>query len=522
MSEYELGLLRQRSLEARNAKAQRGELRCGLPPGLVWSEGKIERDPDDRIVKAIELVFKKFFELASVRQTWLWFCDHDISLPVVTRGEQGLAIGWKAPSYHNVLTLLRNPMYAGAYAFGRTGQRTSVVDGRARRTNGHRKPMDQWSVLIRDHHAGYISWDDFTRFQAMIDDNAHMKKRTARKAGRGGRALLAGMMRCARCGYMMRVFYSSKASQSYRYICRSKLFSDRGGKCVGVGGVRVDRAVAEQILQALTPRAIDAAAEAARQLLRQSEDARGAVARELDEARYEARLAARRYEAVDPDKRLVASELEARWEVALQRVADLEQRLVGIDKPSRGQDGPDLEVLRSLAIRLPAVWNAPTADAKLKQRIARILIKEVLADIDEERCETVVVIHWAGGRHTEIRVQRNRGSVQPRHEPNAVEVVQRMAGRFTDGEIALTLNRARRGETKDPAWSELRIRQLRERLGLPECEASSPRAETVTRDEAAERLGICVGSVARLIKQGILPAEQIVPVRAMADPASCT
>jgi DNA invertase Pin-like site-specific DNA recombinase len=512
MSEYELGLLRQRSLESRNAKAKRGELRCGLPPGFVWvGSAKIEKDPDARIVEALELVFKQFFERGSVRQTWLWFRAQELSLPVMLRTGEGMQVGWKVPAYHNLLGTLTNPMYAGAYAFGRTEQRTHVVDGRARQTSGHRRTMADWSVLIRDHHDGYITWEEFLRNQATIADNAHMKKRTVRKSGRGGRALLSGMVRCARCGYMMRVFYGAKAGNAHRYICRSADLTQPDQRCVGVGGVRVDRAVALQILEALAPEAIQAAEEAAHRFEQQRDDARLAIERELEEARYDARLAARRYEAVDPDKRLVAQQLEGRWEAALQRVGQLERRLDELSIPSDPQ-APDAAHLRELSTRLPEVWNASSADMSLKQRIARILIKEVICDVDDQRGEAIIVIHWAGGRHTEVRVPRNRPPSKKAHEPNAVEVVQVMAGRFPDREIANTLNRARRGKRPvDGTWTELRIRELRARLDLPVFDESAPRVPVVSRDEAAARLGICVGSIRQLIDRGVLPAEQVVP-----------
>jgi DNA invertase Pin-like site-specific DNA recombinase len=157
MSEYELSLLRQRGLAARDSKAKRGELRFALPPGFCWDElGRIEFDADERVVGVIRLVFQKFRELGSVRQVMLWARDANIQLPVFRQGPHRNRIGWKPPAYHNVLMVLRNPLYAGAYAFGRTGIRTEVVDGRARKSNGQRKPMERWSVLLRDHHAGYI------------------------------------------------------------------------------------------------------------------------------------------------------------------------------------------------------------------------------------------------------------------------------------------------------------------------------------------------------------------------------
>ena len=509
MSEYELGLLRQRSLEARNSKAARGELRFRLAAGYVWADGGIVKDPDARVSDAISMTFKKYAEFGSARQAWLWYKLEEVELPVLSR--HGSRLLWRVPAYHNLLTLLRNPLYAGAYAFGRTGMRTTVRDGRARRSHGHKKPMDDWSVLLRDNHEGYIAWEQFLGHQAMLNDNAHMKKRAQRKAGRGGRALLTGMVRCARCGFMMRVTYSSKAATSHRYYCRSRDFKDPDQSCIGVGGVTMDRAVAARMVEALSPEAIDAAELAVLQAKERAEDTLNATRRELEEAQYEARLAARRYEAVDPDKRLVARELEARWETSLQRVALLEARLES-RSGHKAEFLPDISQLRTLAKRLPEVWNAPTTDMKLKQRIAQILIREVVLDIDVDACESVAMVHWTGGQHTEVRVRRRRGLKVVKPALNADDVMRKMAERYSDGEIALTLNRARRGvRTPGSTWSQLRVRQLRESLGLPQHDPAAPRPATISRDEAAIRLGICVGSVKRLIDDGILPAEQVAP-----------
>lgn len=511
MSEYELGLLRQRSLEARNAKAARGELRFRLAAGYIWADGRVVKDPDARVCEAISLAFAKYAELGSARQTWLWYRMKELEFPVLARRGRASEIQWSIPRYHNLLTFLRNPLYAGAYAFGRTGQRTTVKDGRARRTNGHKKPMGEWRVLLRDNHESYISWEQFLRHQALLSDNAHMKQRAQRKAGRGGRALLTGLVRCGRCGFMMRVTYSSRATGSHRYFCRSKDFSDPDRACVGIGGVSMDRAIAAHMVEALSPDAIDAAELAVSQAAERADDLRNALRLELEEARYDARLAARRYEAVDPDKRLVARELEARWETALQRIAELEEKLAS-HSPVQADPLPDIAQLRTLARRLPEVWNAPNADMKLKQRIAQILIKEVVFDIDDEACESVALVHWTGGRHTEVRVRRRRAPPKPKAALDPHDVVRRMAGRYLDGEIALTLNRARRGaRTPEGTWSELRVRELRELLKLPACDPANPRPATVSRDQASTRLGISVGSVKLLIDEGILPADQVAP-----------
>jgi DNA invertase Pin-like site-specific DNA recombinase len=190
MSEYELNLMRQRGLAARDSKAKRGEFRFMLPPGFCWSEaGKIEVDPDDHVADTIRLVFAKFRELGSARQVFLWLRSADLKMPVILRNVDVYKLIWKAPAYHSVMQILHNPLYAGAYAYGRRAQRTRIVDGRARKVSGFDKPMEDWSVLLQDHHLGYISWQEYEADQKLLLENAHMKKNCARKSARGGRAL---------------------------------------------------------------------------------------------------------------------------------------------------------------------------------------------------------------------------------------------------------------------------------------------------------------------------------------------
>jgi len=250
MSEYELSLLQQRSQAARESKAERGELRFALPPGYCWDESsRIEKDPDARIVAAVELVFRKFRELGSARQVMLWANEEGVQLPVYRQGRgAGRAMEWKPPAYHTVLKMLQHPIYAGAYVFGRRGNRTLIEGDRARKTEGHLKEQAQWRVLLRDNHPGYISWEEFEEHQRMLKENAHMQKRTSRKSGRGGKALLSGIVRCGRCGRMMRVTYSSGSSTGHRYHCRGEVDQRAGKPCIGIGGLRVDRAVARQLI----------------------------------------------------------------------------------------------------------------------------------------------------------------------------------------------------------------------------------------------------------------------------------
>jgi excisionase family DNA binding protein len=467
------------------------------------------------------MVFRNFRELGSARQVLLWAVQAELQLPVMRQSQLGARIEWQSPAYHTVLEILQHPVYAGAYVFGRTSNRTRIIEGRAKKTTGHKKPMPEWSVLIRDHHPCYISWEEFEQNQRMINENAHMQKRADRKSARGGRALLAGLVRCGRCGRMMRVFYGSRAGHAHRYQCRGNVDTAGGKICIGAGGMRVDRAVAGQILEAVSAHAIEAAMIAAERCRMADDDVRLALAKELEAARYEASLAARRYELVDPAKRLVARELEGRWNTALERVDQLEHRIRDRETEARRRPQIDREALLALAHDLPSAWNSPSADARTKQRLTRILIQEVVIDDDSKANQIVLVIHWTGGRHTEVRVAKVRTGRYPDDRyPSPVEVMRTLGGHWPDRELAVTMNRMRCKSSDGKSWTVVRVRELRERLGVTAFDPASIKIETITVDEAAHRLNICIGSVKRLIREGVLPATQLMPSAPWQIPAS--
>ena len=511
MSEYELSLLRQRGLAARDAKAGRGELRFTLPPGFCWSEDdRIEMDPDERVQQAIRLIFAKFRELGSGRQVFLWLRTTDIRLPVVQRNGALRKITWRKPAYHSVMQVLHSPIYAGAYAFGRTANRTRMVDGRARKTSGHHRAMQDWSVLIKDNHEGYIDWGAFEENLRMLGENAHMQRRAARKSGRGGRALLTGMARCGRCGRMMRVFYKTHYDQSHRYQCRGDDGHVGAGLCIGVGGVGVDATISGQLLEAVSGQAVQAALLAADQAAKARQAIGSAGEKELEAARYDAGLADRRYEHVDPAKRHVARALEARWNAALERVAEIEQKLRRLEAEIGTKPRVDTATLMRLAQDLPLVWNATGTDARAKQRLVRLLIEEVVIDLDEQRNEAVLVVHWIGGRHTEVRMARRKTGRYPAdRRPAANEVLHKLGGHWPDRELAVTLNRMRCRTDDGETWTTVRVAALREKLGIPPYDPDAEVPKTVSVDAAAKRLGICVGSVHKLIRSGALPATQL-------------
>lgn len=307
--------------------------------------------------------------------------------------------------YHTILAILTNPVFAGAYAFGKTESRTAVVDGRARKTVGHRKPVEEWGVLIKDHHPSYIMWEQFERNQKTLRENNFMRTGSSRKAGRGGHGLLTGLLRCRRCGRMLYTYYTGRGDL-VRYACRGMRIVHGGASCISFGGPKPEQRVIAEILRAVEGSAVQAALQAAERATSQQQVRVQALSLELEQARYQARLAERRYESADPENRLVTGELEARWNAALTHVAELETAFHAVESETKPTPTPDQESLMRLAADLQSVWKAPGTDLRLKQRIIRTVIEEIVVDIDQPANQVMMLIHWSGGRHTELRITK--------------------------------------------------------------------------------------------------------------------
>ena len=258
-------------------------------------------------------MFRKFAEFESVRQVHLWLRQEGVRLPSVEANGDGRRVVWKLPVYKTVHRLLTNPIYGGAYAFGRTGSRVTVENGRKRVRRGLAREREQWDVLIVDHHEGYVSWAEYERNQRVIADNASRQGLLTRGAVRRGDALLAGLLRCGHCGRRIHVAYSGTKGECVRYSCRGAHLNHGTGWCIAFGGVRVDAAVATEVLRLLNPLGIEAALKAVAMREQQHTDRRHHAKLALTQARYEADLARRQYDAIDPANRLVAAELERRW-----------------------------------------------------------------------------------------------------------------------------------------------------------------------------------------------------------------
>lgn len=510
MSEYELDLLRQRSLEARRQMAARGELVVLAPVGYLKTPNqKLEKDPDRRVQKLIALVFEKFLELSTVRQTLMWFIEQSLELPARRTGVLGWETFWKRPSYQTVLAILHNPTYAGAYAYGKTYARAHVREGALVAARA-RKQRGEWSVLLRDRHEGYISWETFERIQTMIDRNSQGWKLPGTGAPKRGAALLAGLLRCRRCGRVLMVHYTGVEHNVLRYHCRRGQLDQGEPRCINFGGSRVDEIVAREVLRVVEPAAVEAAICAATEMRGKQESVVEALRLELRAAEYEAGRARKQYDGVDPENRLVADELEHRWNRALVMLDEVKNRLQQEEERLRAKRPPAArEQLGDVAEDLVRAWHSPESDVRLKKRLIRTVIEEIVVDVDNDVHEVVLVIHWKGGVHSELRMRRRRTGENRQHtNKDIVEAVRLLTRVCTDEIIANALNRNGLPTGKGNRWTKERVAALRSHHNISKYTLDHQRNDGWMKlGEASTYLGVNAKSLRRAVEQGVLQAE---------------
>jgi len=509
ISEMELASFRQRAQAAIDQKAKRGELFKRVPVGYVRTDNdRVEKDPDERVRAAIDLVFRKFVELASVRGVYVWLRAQAIKLPAIVGAGSAQQLVWKAARYHALLSLLHNPMYAGAYVYGRTKTTARIEQGRKRVVRTKRARSEDWTVLLIDHHAGYIGWEDWQRNQAVIANNANAMADVVQGSVRRGGALLSGLLRCGHCGAKLVAQYPS--SGVIRYQCNSRILDPDLPCCVMFGGLRADRMVAEQALQCLSPQAIQAAVQALGSL-RSADDERIEQRRlALEHARYEASRARRQYDAVDPDNRLVAAELERRWNEALRAQTRLEEEMAALERqrPQPIGTATQREIL-ALAEDLPRLWDHPRSLPEFKKRILRTVLKEII--VRSEGDTVHFVLHWQGGDHTELRMQKTR-TAQHRYvnDADTIALIRSLARLQPDSMIASILNRMGRRTPHGQGWSAARVCATRGNHSIPVYRQGEGQARgELTVAEAATAIGVTPTTVLRLIRSKRLPATQI-------------
>src|SRR6201988_424284 len=442
------------------SKARRGELFKRLPVGYTRDlTGKIVLHPDQRICEAIRLVFVKFRERWSIRQTFQWFRDHDIELPA--NPIPGTKLVWKVPTQSLVRDILSNPFYAGAYVWGRRPVTTLLVNGRLEKRQSATRRAEECRVFIPHHHEGYIDWATYEENQRMTRRNSvNWQGDESMAAIRAGQGLLVGLLRCGHCGRKLHVRYWGGRGTHARYLCKGD-YDDGGQYCIGFGGSSVDRCVGQELLKAIAPLGLEASLRALEELSAGGTAQRAALSRKLEQLVYEARKAFEQYDAVDARNRLAASALERRWNGKLEESEAFKQRLTSLDAQRHSLSTEEEERIRSMGGRFAEVWQNGHSPPTIKKMIFRTAIEEIIVRTDQDKKNLELVIHWKGGAHTQLPMQRPRSGAETATPMEALEIIRRMAVRYGDDQIASVLNRRGYSTGKGKRWNQTRVATAR-------------------------------------------------------------
>jgi excisionase family DNA binding protein len=512
MSEAELHLIRARLDGGLRNKAERGELRLALPVGLDRDdEGRTVLSPDEQVRAAIEHVFVLWRRLGSARQVVAELVAEGQKLPRRTVGER--RIRWARPSYGAVHDFLTNPAYAGAFVFGRKRQEKRLgPDGRVIVKTVEVAP-EQWPVCLPEHHPGYVCWQEYLATRERLRANVRPRGEGG-GAAREGAALLQGLLRCGRCGRRMQVAYSGANGRVPRYQCvRGRDLHGTGRACQGLGGLRLDKAVAAAFLEAVSPAGVAAAAGAVGELEAEHEARLAQQRLALERAEYEAARAKRQYDACEPEHRLVARTLERAYEEALAEAERERGKLTALEQARPAPlSEQERRVLTRLGRDLPRLWTAPTTSGRDRKELLRTLIREVVVTVERAEARAVAEILWEGGARSELGVRLNQSGFLPHATPEeVVTLVGRLATHHSDREIAIVLNKQGRKTGRGLPFTERRVKHVRQRHGIPAAPAPDPTSEIVTIHQAAHELGVSTATIRRWLAAGLLPAEQTTP-----------
>jgi DNA invertase Pin-like site-specific DNA recombinase len=514
MAEAELHVLRARLNGGIRNKAARGELRRGLPVGFEWGEGdgEVRFDPDQAVIGAIRCAFEKFNEFGSVRRVWLYFRSEGLQFP--SRRTPRSKTRWTIPTYPAIHSVLTNPAYGGAYVHGKSRQETYVDERGKLRKRVRRLPQSEWEVLIPEHHEGYIDWKTYQMNQERIGKNTRPGPHNS-GAVREGTALLQGLATCGRCGRRLRVYYQGKRGTPGYYCASSHIVNGRGEFCLRVGGLRIDKAIAEVFLEAVTPAGTEAALLAEQRFEEEYQRTIQQWQRQVERAEYEAQKAERRYQSVEPENRLVARTLEAEWE---QRLSDLAR--VRAELAQREKERPESltdeqrERLRTLGTDLKRVWEAPTTSDRDRKELLNLLLEEVNTRLDRsaKRNSVHLTLRWQGGAISELDVALpNPHQPTIKTDETTIDLMRRLACHYDDAMIAGILNRQGRRTAMGERFTANRVGSLRRYRRIARYQQSEDKreGELVTVTKAAEIIGIAPSTVHRWLAAGFIAGEQV-------------
>jgi len=517
MSEAELHTLRARLDGGIRNKAARGELRRGLPTGMVWgeAEGEVRLHPDEAVVSALRAVFARFSEFGTARRVWLWFRAENLSFPLQLNYSAPEAIRWVAPTYIAIYNVLTNPVYAGAYCYGKSRKERYVDEHGVLKTRLRRLPQSQWSVLIRDHHEGYIDWATYEANQMRLATNTKPRPHEAGGAVREGTALLQGLATCGHCSRKLRTHYRG-TNQTPGYHCSNKgIENSRGVYCLNVGGLQIDAAVTEAFLHAVEPAGLEAAVRAAERLEADHDAALAQWRLSVERTQYEAQRAERRYRSVDPENRLVARGLEAQWEKQLYELEQAQQELARREQlRPRTLSAQERHNLLALGQDLQRVWEAPGLAVRDRKQLLRTLLEEVSITVNRTQYRAHLKLRWRGGKLTEcdVALPRSRPATI-RTAEDTLALVRRLAQHYPDATIAGILNAQGRLSAQGLRFNQNLVGNLRRHWKIPcfEPPAERPEGELLSIRQAARVLGTAPSTLHRWVNAGFIAGEHPTP-----------
>lgn len=513
MSQAELHLIRSRLLGGKRNKAKKGELRFPLPVGYCYDDfGNTVFDPDEQVREVMGLFFQTFAEKRSAYGVTRYFGEHQIDFP--RRAYGGAWNGkllWGKLTYGRTLTLLKNPSYAGAYVYGRYKVEKSLAADGTFTSNLKLQPRDQWEVVIEDHHPPYISWQTYLQNQAILHNNQTNGDGTGvTSAAREGKALLHGLLICSQCGRRLSVRYTGHGGLWPQYECNwRKKEGLTGRSCLNTRADIVDNAIVPLILEALEPQQLELALMSVDKLKAHYAKLDKQWELTLQRAEYEAQMAERRFEEVDPANRLVAATLEKRWEQALLKVQQTQEARLQHhqNQPLNLMSATDQADLLRLAHNLPQLWQADTTQHKQKKQLLRLLIEDVTVERVEPLRQLRLHIRWQGGKHESLTVPIPlKQSDRVRYPDDIIDQVRDLAQTLHDKKIADALNQLNLKSSSGRPFTVSMIKWLRYKHRIPACPTHRPGEWTVK--QVAQRYDVSIHVVYYWIETGILPAQK--------------
>ncbi len=515
MSEAELHVLRARLEGGIRNKAARGELRRGLPIGFVWGEndGEIRMHPNAAVISALHAVFARFAEFGSARRVWLWFRSEGLSFPLQLN--QLAQIQWVAPTYTAIHNILTNPVYAGAYCYGKSRQERYVDAQGILKTRVRHLPQSEWAVLIREHHEGFIDWATYEANQVRMSANTKPIPHQASGAAREGTALLQGLATCGHCGRRLRTHYRG-TNLTPGYHCANKgIVNGRGVYCLNIGGVQIDAMVTQTFLRAIDPGALAAVVRAAEQLEANHDAALAQWRLAVERAHYEALRAERHYRAVDPENRLVARGLESEWEKRLLELTQAQEELTRREQTRpRTLTAQERKSLLILGKDLQRLWDSPAITLRDKKQLLRTLLEEVSITVYREQYRADLILHWRGGKLTECQVPLPRSRPATiRTDEDTIALLRRLAQHYDDATIAGVLNQQGRVTVHGLRFTQSTVSSLRRYWKIPCFKPSEQPQEgaLLSIRQTARVLGMAPSTLHRWVNDGFIAGEQVTP-----------